>query len=170
MKFELGLFDDPYKYLDADREKEVIYHPDNHKGVLEMAKKSIVLLKNENQLLPLKKENQTIASVTYQNFFRTYKKLSGMTGTAVTEAPEFEGIYNLQVLAIPPNIKVNRKDHEDQIFMTKKEKYNYEVIFKFLSGFNKNKKKYSINSKKLFNDYFSLDKVVKNLINKNKYN
>ena len=63
VKFELGLFDDPYKYLDADREKEVIYHPDNHKGVLEMAKKSIVLLKNENQLLPLKKENQTIALI-----------------------------------------------------------------------------------------------------------
>ena len=63
VKFELGLFDDPYKYLDAEREKEVIYHPDNHKGVLEMAKKSIVLLKNENQLLPLKKENQTIALI-----------------------------------------------------------------------------------------------------------
>ena len=63
VKFELGLFDDPYKYLDEDREKEVIYHPDNHKVVLEMAKKSIVLLKNENQLLPLKKENQTIALI-----------------------------------------------------------------------------------------------------------
>ncbi len=63
VKFELGLFDDPYKYLDVDREKEVIYHPDNHKGVLEMARKSIVLLKNENQLLPLKKENQTIALI-----------------------------------------------------------------------------------------------------------
>ena len=63
VKFELGLFDDPYKYLDAEREKEVIYHPDNHKGVLEMAKKSIVLLKNENQLLPLKKENQTITLI-----------------------------------------------------------------------------------------------------------
>ena len=63
VKFELGLFDDPFKYLDAEREKEVIYHPDNHKGVLQMAKKSIVLLKNENQLLPLKKENQTIALI-----------------------------------------------------------------------------------------------------------
>ena len=63
VKFELGLFDDPYKYLDVDREKEVIYHPDNHKGVLEMARKSIVLLKNENQLLPLKKENQTITLI-----------------------------------------------------------------------------------------------------------
>ena len=63
VKFELGLFDDPYRYLDADREKEVMHHPNNHKAVLEMAKKSIVLLKNENQLLPLKKENQTIALI-----------------------------------------------------------------------------------------------------------
>ena len=63
VKFELGLFEDPYKYLDAEREKEVLYHPDNQKGVLEMAKKSIVLLKNDNQLLPLKKKNQTIALI-----------------------------------------------------------------------------------------------------------
>ena len=63
VKFELGLFEDPFKYLDYNREKEVIYHPDNQKGVLEMAKKSIVLLKNENQLLPLKRENQTIALI-----------------------------------------------------------------------------------------------------------
>ena len=63
VKFELGLFEDPYKYLDAEREKEVLYHPDNQKGVLEMAKKSIVLLKNDNQLLPLKKKNQTVALI-----------------------------------------------------------------------------------------------------------
>ena len=63
VKFELGLFDDPYKYLNVEREKEVLYHPDNLKGVLEMAKKSIVLLKNKTNLLPLKKENQTIALI-----------------------------------------------------------------------------------------------------------
>ena len=74
--------------------------------------------------LVVQKENQTIASVTYQNFFRTYEKLSGMTGTALTEVKEFEGIYNLQVVAIPPNIKINRIDRNDQIYMTKKEKYN----------------------------------------------
>ena len=74
--------------------------------------------------LMIQKENQTIASVTYQNFFRTYKKLSGMTGTATTEAAEFEGIYNLQVVEIPPNLPVNRNDREDQIYMTKKEKYD----------------------------------------------
>ena len=74
--------------------------------------------------LMIQKENQTIASITYQNFFRTYKKLSGMTGTATTEAAEFEGIYNLQVVEIPPNLPINRNDREDQIYMTKKEKYD----------------------------------------------
>ena len=74
--------------------------------------------------LVIQRENQTIASVTYQNFFRTYNKLSGMTGTATTEAAEFEGIYNLQVVEIPPNLPVNRNDREDQIYMTKKEKYD----------------------------------------------
>ncbi len=73
--------------------------------------------------LTIQKENQTIASVTYQNFFRSYSKLSGMTGTAQTEANEFEGIYNLAVVSIPPNIKINRDDQNDQIYMTKKEKY-----------------------------------------------
>ena len=74
--------------------------------------------------LTIQKENQTIASVTYQNFFRTYYRLSGMTGTATTEAKEFESIYNLDVVEIPPNIKVNRVDKNDQIYMTQKEKYN----------------------------------------------
>ncbi|MDC0060335.1 preprotein translocase subunit SecA [Pelagibacteraceae bacterium] len=74
--------------------------------------------------LTIQKENQTIASVTYQNFFRSYSKLSGMTGTAQTEANEFEGIYNLAVVSIPPNLKINRNDQNDQIYMTKKEKYD----------------------------------------------
>ena len=63
VKYELGLFDDPYKYCDEDREKEIIGSPANHDAVLDMAKKSIVLLKNENSLLPLKKEGQTIAVI-----------------------------------------------------------------------------------------------------------
>ena len=73
--------------------------------------------------LEIQKENQTIASITYQNFFRGYKKLSGMTGSAKTEAEEFGGIYNLEVIEIPPNVPSIRIDHEDQIYMTKKEKY-----------------------------------------------
>ncbi len=74
--------------------------------------------------LIIQKENQTISSVTYQNFFRSYSKLSGMTGTALTEANEFEGIYNLGVVSIPPNLNVNRIDQNDQIYITKKEKYD----------------------------------------------
>ena len=74
--------------------------------------------------LSIQKENQTIASITYQNFFRTYKKLCGMTGTAKTEAAEFEGIYNLDVIEIPPNLPINRNDKDDQIYLTKDEKYN----------------------------------------------
>ncbi len=63
VKFELGLFDDPFRYCDAKREKELIYHPDHMAAALDMAKKSIVLLKNKNQLLPLKKNQQKIAVI-----------------------------------------------------------------------------------------------------------
>ncbi len=80
--------------------------------------------------LNIQNENQTIASITYQNFFRTYSKLSGMTGTALTEANEFESIYNLQVFEIPPNIKITRIDKNDEIYVTKKEKY--EAVIKLV--------------------------------------
>ena len=63
VKFELGLFDDPYRYCDAAREKELLYHPDHAKAALDMAKKSIVLLKNENGLLPLQKSQKKIAVI-----------------------------------------------------------------------------------------------------------
>ncbi len=63
VKFELGLFDDPFKYCDPKREKELLYHPDHQAAVLDMAKKSIVLLKNDNQLLPLNKKQQKIALI-----------------------------------------------------------------------------------------------------------
>ena len=69
-------------------------------------------------------ENQTLASITYQNYFRLYKKLAGMTGTAMTEAEEFYDIYKLNVVSIPTNKKMLRKDFNDQIFRTEKEKYN----------------------------------------------
>ena len=85
--------------------------------------------------LNIQKENQTIASITYQNFFRNYEKLSGMTGTAITEAKEFEGIYNLEVVDIPPNIKINRIDQNDQIYMTKREKY--DAVIKLVKKRNK---------------------------------
>jgi preprotein translocase subunit SecA len=69
-------------------------------------------------------ENQTLASVTFQNFFRMYEKLSGMTGTADTEAAEFAKIYNLDVNVIPTNRDMVRKDHADVVYRTEKEKFN----------------------------------------------
>lgn len=69
-------------------------------------------------------ENQTLASVTFQNYFRLYNKLAGMTGTAMTEANEFEDIYKLQVVEIPTNLPITRIDEEDEIYKTAQEKYN----------------------------------------------
>ena len=71
----------------------------------------------------IQEENQTLASITYQNYFRLYQKLSGMTGTALTEAEEFFDIYKLHVNSVPTNRPMIRKDLNDQIFRTEKEKY-----------------------------------------------
>lgn len=68
-------------------------------------------------------ENQTLASITFQNYFRLYPKLSGMSGTAITEAIEFMEIYKLEVVTIPTNVPCTRKDDEDQIYRTSREKY-----------------------------------------------
>jgi len=70
----------------------------------------------------IKKENQTLASITYQNYFRLYEKLSGMTGTAETEASELQDIYDLEVVVVPPNTISSRVDHSDLIFGTIDEK------------------------------------------------
>ena len=69
-------------------------------------------------------ENQTLASITFQNYFRMYKKLAGMTGTADTEAFEFQSIYGLETVVIPPNRVLARKDQLDLVYKTAKEKYN----------------------------------------------
>jgi preprotein translocase subunit SecA len=71
----------------------------------------------------IENENQTLATITFQNFFRMYDKLGGMTGTADTEAAEFAEIYNLEVLVIPPNRPMIRMDYGDQIYNTAREKY-----------------------------------------------
>jgi len=71
----------------------------------------------------IQEENQTLASITYQNYFRLYQKLSGMTGTALTEAEEFFDIYKLNVVSVPTNRPMIRNDLNDQIFRTEKEKY-----------------------------------------------
>jgi preprotein translocase subunit SecA len=72
----------------------------------------------------IQNENMTMASITFQNYFRLYNKLSGMTGTADTEAFEFQQIYGLEVVIIPTNKPMIRKDHGDQIYLTAKEKYD----------------------------------------------
>ena len=77
-------------------------------------------------------ENQTLASITYQNYFRLYEKISGCTGTALTESEEFYEIYNLPVVVIPTNKKMIRKDFNDQIFRTEKEK-NEAIIEKIIN-------------------------------------
>ena len=68
-------------------------------------------------------ENQTLASITFQNYFRLYAKLAGMTGTAATEAEEFQQIYNLEVVEIPTNVPVKRTDDDDEVYRTATEKY-----------------------------------------------
>src|SRR5471030_2953540 len=72
---------------------------------------------------PIQPENQTLASITFQNYFRMYEKLAGMTGTALTEADEFMDIYNLEVLEIPTNMPLTRVDDDDEVYRTTPEKY-----------------------------------------------
>jgi len=75
----------------------------------------------------IENENQTLASITFQNYFRMYEKLSGMTGTAETEGPEFKKIYNLEVLVIPTHRPMVREDRADLIYKTRKEKYEAAI-------------------------------------------
>jgi preprotein translocase subunit SecA len=78
----------------------------------------------------VERENQTLASITFQNYFRLFPKLAGMTGTAMTEADEFEQIYKLQVVEIPTNVGVSRKDHDDEVYRSAAEKY--EAVAKLI--------------------------------------
>ncbi len=75
----------------------------------------------------VEEENQTLATVTFQNYFRLYQKLAGMTGTALTEAHEFHEIYKLNVLVVPTNRPMNRKNHADRVYRTEREKFNAVV-------------------------------------------
>jgi preprotein translocase subunit SecA len=75
----------------------------------------------------IERENQTLATITFQNYFRMYDKLSGMTGTADTEAVEFDKIYELEVVVIPPNRPMVRKDHHDLVYRTDEEKWKAVV-------------------------------------------
>ena len=81
--------------------------------------------------IDIQPENQTLASITYQNYFKLYKKISGCTGTAITESAEFFEIYNLNVIVVPTNKKMIRKDFNDQIYRTENEK-NKAIVNKII--------------------------------------
>ncbi len=86
----------------------------------------------------IERENQTLASITFQNYFRMYKKLAGMTGTADTEAAEFKKIYNLEVIVIPTNMPMIRRDHNDLIYKTEQEKI--KAVIEEVKALNKAKR------------------------------
>jgi len=116
----------------------------------------------------VEEENQTLASITYQNYFRLYKKLSGMTGTAMTEAEEFYDIYKLPVVSIPTNKDMLRKDFNDQIYRTEKEKYN-AITNKILECNKKGQPVLvgttSIEKSEKISSYLSNKKIVHNVLN-----
>src|SRR5260370_23855847 len=72
----------------------------------------------------IQRENRPLATITFKNYFRLYKKLAGMTGTAITEAEEFDKIYKLDVVAIPTHRPMNRTDHPDVIYKTERSKFD----------------------------------------------
>ena len=82
----------------------------------------------QKERVPIQMESQTLASCTFQNYFRQYEKLAGMTGTASTESQEFLQIYNLSVLEIPTNQPMIRKDHNDMVYLTQQEKYEAVIL------------------------------------------
>jgi len=116
----------------------------------------------------IQSENQTIASITYQNYFRLYNKLSGMTGTAATEAEEFIDIYKLPVVSIPTNKKMIRKDWNDQIFRTEKEK-NKAIIDKIIECNKKGQPVLigttSINKSEIYSELLTNNKIKHSVLN-----
>src|SRR5205807_9295633 len=86
-----------------------------------------VQAKHAREGVKIKEETQTLATITLQNYFKLYKKLAGMTGTAMTEANEFWKVYKLEVIAIPTNMPLVRINHPDMVYMTEKEKWDAVV-------------------------------------------
>ena len=132
-------------YLTASIKAHSLYHKDQHYVVNDKGEVVIVdeftgrLMEGRRwsdglhqaveakEGVEIKQENQTLASITFQNYFRLYEKLAGMTGTADTEAYEFQNIYNLETVIIPTNLPMIRKDYNDQVFRTAEEKYEAVV-------------------------------------------
>ena len=118
--------------------------------------------------IKVQQENQTLASTTYQNYFKLYKKISGCTGTAATEAEEFFEIYNLQIVVIPTNKKMIRKDLNDQIFRTENEK-NKAIVAKIAECNKKGQPVLvftsSINKSELYSKLLTSENVVHTILN-----
>ncbi len=116
----------------------------------------------------IQSENQTLASITYQNYFRLYKKLSGMTGTAITEAEEFYDIYKLKTVSVPTNMPMVRTDLNDQIYRTEKEKMN-AIIKKIESCKKKNQPVLvgttSIEKSEKISNLLKEKKIIHNVLN-----
>ena len=116
----------------------------------------------------IQSENQTLASITYQNYFRLYEKLSGMTGTAVTESEEFYDIYKLYVVSVPTNQNMIRKDWNDQIFRTEKEK-NKAIIDKAIECNEKGQPVLigttSINKSEIYSNLLKEKKIKHSVLN-----
>ncbi len=118
--------------------------------------------------LTIQMENQTLASITYQNYFKLYKKLAGCTGTAFTESQEFFEIYNLNVVVIPTNKEMIRKDWNDQIFRTEKEKQN-AIISKVKKLNSKGQPLLiftsSVDKSEIYSDLFKKNKISHTVLN-----
>ncbi len=118
--------------------------------------------------LKVQMENQTLASITYQNYFKLYKKLAGCTGTAVTESQEFYEIYNLNVVVIPTNKEMIRKDWNDQIFRTEKEKQD-AIISKVKTLNSKGQPLLiftsSVDKSEVYSDLFRKNKITHTVLN-----
>jgi len=118
--------------------------------------------------LKVQMENQTLASITYQNYFKLYKKLAGCTGTAITESQEFYEIYNLNVVVIPTNREMIRKDWNDQIFRTEKEKQD-AIISKVKMLNSKGQPLLiftsSVDKSEVYSDLFKKNKISHTVLN-----
>ncbi len=118
--------------------------------------------------IEIQAENQTLASITYQNYFKLYKKISGCTGTAATEAEEFYEIYNLPVVVIPTNNPMIRKDYNDQIFRTEEEK-NFAIIEKIKECNKKGQPLLvftsSINKSEIYSKLLTKEKIKHEILN-----
>ena len=116
----------------------------------------------------IERENQTLASVTFQNYFRMYKKLAGMTGTADTEAAEFKKIYNLDVVVVPTNMPMIRTDYPDVIYKTEAEKFN--AVIEEIKALHKEKRPVlvgtiSIEKSELLSRYLSRTGIKHHVLN-----